>query len=324
MTRVTAGRDISVHFRGDWGESNLHRVCGWYSQQLGDRFGAGSRFAIWNGRGAADNVAAVASGDADIALVTPAQFAAMAYLGIGPYRGSAHRHLRALACLPHRDRLLFATTRRDISTLADLAVATPTPVLTAPHNNGVNHVGLAVDEIITRAGASVSELRRHGDGLVESDHSLEWFDMIAQHKADVIAMEAIMLPNWRQLANDTELTFLPLPADIGSELERTFGWRTATLKAGYFPSLTTDLTCLDFSDFLVITTSDLDDDVARAVAECTWETRDHLERQYRHLPPERSPLTYPLLLDALARTPIPLHPAAADYFDTISSLEAHR
>jgi uncharacterized protein len=313
VTTTLVDRDITVHFRGDWGQSNLHRVCGWYAQELGDRSGAGSRFAIWNGRGAGDNVRAVADGEVDIALVTPARFAAMAYHGVGPYT-ERHSDLRALACLPHRDRLLFATTRDDITSLADLATASPTPVLTAPHNNGVNHVGLAVDEILTRCGIPVAELRRDGDPLVESDHSGEWFQMIADGKADVVAMEAIMLPFWRELAGEHGIKFLPLPHEIATSVEEEFGWRAAQLPAGYFPGQSEAIPCLDFSDFLVVTTSALDDDLAYLVAECTWETRDHLEAQYRHLPPDRSPLSYPLERHAIADTPLPLHPGAARYF----------
>ena len=49
-------RSITLHFMGDWGQANLHRVCGWLAQEVGDRSGAHSRFAIWNGRGGVDAV----------------------------------------------------------------------------------------------------------------------------------------------------------------------------------------------------------------------------------------------------------------------------
>lgn len=123
-----------------------------------------------------------------------------------------------------------------------------------------------------------------------------------------------MLPFWRQLVTEHSVRFLPLPDEIGAAVELEFGWRPGQLPADYFPGQCEPIPCLDFSDFLVVTTTDLDDDLAHLVAQCTWETRDHLEAQYRHLPFDRSPLSYPLELNAIAHTPLPLHPGAARYF----------
>jgi hypothetical protein len=74
---------------------------------------------------------------------------------------------------------------------------------------------------------------------------------------------------------------------------------------------------LDFSDFLVLTRRDLPDDIAYAAAWVFGETRDVLERQYRHLPPERSPITYPLDPHLMGHTPLPLHPGAARYYEAL-------
>jgi uncharacterized protein len=67
----------------------------------------------------------------------------------------------------------------------------------------------------------------------------------------------------------------------------------------------------------MMTSSDLDDDVAYAVAWVLGETRHLLEGQYRHLPLERSPVTYPLDPPTMGRTPIPLHPGAARYYEAL-------
>jgi hypothetical protein len=44
------------------------------------------------------------------------------------------------------------------------------------------------------------------------------------------------------------------------------------------------------------------------------ERRAALERFYLHIPPERSPLTYPLVPAKIAATTIPLHPGAEHYY----------
>ena len=60
-------RSVTLQFMGDWGQANLHRVCGWLAQEMGDRSGPHSRFAIWNGRGGVDAVKAVGRGNVDVA-----------------------------------------------------------------------------------------------------------------------------------------------------------------------------------------------------------------------------------------------------------------
>ena len=65
-------RPVILAFRGDWGQANMHRICGWLAQEIGDRSPRGSEFSIWSGRGGSDQIAALRSGTADIAVVTPA------------------------------------------------------------------------------------------------------------------------------------------------------------------------------------------------------------------------------------------------------------
>ena len=71
---------------------------------------------------------------------------------------------------------------------------------------------------------------------------------------------------------------------------------------------------LDFSDFLILVRDDMPDDVAHLLTWCLVEQRAWIERQYRHLPPHRSPLSYPLVPERMGRTTVPLHPGAHRYF----------
>ena len=126
-----------------------------------------------------------------------------------------------------------------------------------------------------------------------------------------------MLPHWQQFGSDYH--FLEVEADVLSGLEAEFGWPPAQIPHGYFPDQAAFQT-LDFSDFLVLTRRDLPNDIAYAAAWVFGETRDVLERQYRHLPPERSPITYPLDPHLMGRTPLPLHPGAARYYVALGRL----
>src|SRR5580693_9382790 len=122
--RIT--RSLTLHLRGDWGMANLHRVCGWISQELTDRCGPYTRVAIWNSRGFCDAVRAVGRGEVDIALTTPAAFATAALDGRGVFAGEPFPELRALGVVPQRDRLVVGLRKTlGITSFAQLRAEKP-------------------------------------------------------------------------------------------------------------------------------------------------------------------------------------------------------
>ena len=306
-------RPVTLHMQADWGMVNLTRVCGWLGQELTDRSAPGTRIAIWNGRGFTDNVRAVGDRQVDLAVATPAAFVTAALDGRGEYAGDAYPDLRALGVVPQRDRLVVAV-RRDlgIGSFADLRARRPALRLTTSGYDGVNHVGTAMHEVLTRSGVDVVGW---GGRFLEHERPFECLDDVLEGRADAIVHEAVMLPGWQELAGG--MTFLDVERTVLDGLERDFGWPSAVVPAGYFPGAP-ELETLDFSDFLVVVRADLPEDVAYALAWILGETRQQLEGQYAHLPPERSPVTYPLDPHAMGVTPIPLHPGAARYYAALS------
>jgi hypothetical protein len=273
---------VTVRFRGDWGQANMHRICGWLAQEMGDRAPAGSRFAIWSGRGGSDQIEALAADEVDIAIVTPT--AAVAHLW------GDRDDLRCLGVIGQRDRLVVAVDAAlPARTVADLDAVT---VATSP-DDGVNLIGYLAHRVLGGAG-SLSYLYDE-----RPFPAIRWF---TEGKADVLVHEAIMMPGWQHIADHRPVRYLPLDLP---------GWPSATVEAGFLPGLTEDLRTLDFSDFAVLCRADLPDGIARLATWCMVKTRRALEVQYAHIPPERSPVTYPLVPADMARTPIPLHPAAA-------------
>jgi TRAP-type uncharacterized transport system substrate-binding protein len=308
------GRPLVLHLRGDWGTANLHRICGWVAQELADRAGPGTRIATWNSRGSADAVRAVGDGEVDIALTTPAAFATAALDGRGIYADGKFPQLRALGVLPQRDRLVVAVHRSlEITTFEELRARKPRLWLATSVHDGINHVGLAAHAILDRAGVDVAGW---GGCFLQDERPFESLGHVLTGQANAIIHEAVMLPHWQQFAPDYR--FLAVEDEVLAALESDYGWPAATVADGYFPSAGAFRT-LDFSDFLMMTSSALDDDVAYAVAWILGETRHLLEAQYLHLPPERSPVTYPLDPTAMGRTPIPLHPGAARYYEALPS-----
>ncbi|HLQ31743.1 MAG TPA: TAXI family TRAP transporter solute-binding subunit [Chloroflexota bacterium] len=316
-------RSITLQFKGDWGQANLHRVCGWLCQEIGDGAGPHSRIAIWNGRGGVDNVRAVGRGEVDVSLATPAAFVKMAVDGKGPYGGEAFPHLRALGTVAQTDRLVLAVSaEHGIRSFADLRERRPVLRIATSPDDGINHIGLAVHRIMELSGIPDHDLEAWRGRFVEDERPFPCLQAVADGAADAVFYEAIMTARWQQLANERQLTFVPIEDGVLDQLERDFGWPRAVLPAGYFRGLEEPLPTLDFSDFLVLARMDMPDDVAYLIAWCLVETRAKLEAQYRHIPPERSPVTYPLEPAKIAATAIPLHPGAASYYASAGLLTA--
>ncbi|HUY18589.1 MAG TPA: TAXI family TRAP transporter solute-binding subunit [Candidatus Binataceae bacterium] len=308
-------RSVTLHFMGDWGQANLHRVCGWLAQEVGERSGPYSRFATWNGRGGVDSVKAVGRGTVDLALTTPAAFARMALDGRGPYAAEPFPFIRALGTIPQRDRLVLAIdAAKNIRSFDDLRERRPALRIAISTNDGINNIGLAGHKLLELEGITRERLESWGGRFVEAERPDACLEFMKRGEADAVFQEAIMTPWWRDLTERVDLTFVPVERSVLDQVERDYGWPRAVLPAGYFRNLNEPLETLDFSDFLIIVRADMPDDIAELLAYCIAETSEALEVQYRHLAPERSPVTYPLVPTEMARTAIPLHPAAARYY----------
>ncbi|MFF1379660.1 TAXI family TRAP transporter solute-binding subunit [Streptomyces sp. NPDC058308] len=305
-------RSLTLHLRGDWGSANLHRVCGWIAQELADRCGPHTRIATWNSRGFSDAVRAVGRGEVHVALTTPTAFAAAALDGRGVYADEYYPDLRALGVVPQRDRLVVAVDKRhNITSFAELRAHKPALKLATSIHDGVNHVGLAAHEVLTRSGVDITGW---GGQLLEDERPFESLDHVKEGRADAIVHEAVMLPAWQEIGR--HMNFLEVERDVLDSLAADYGWPDAVVDEGYFPDRAA-FTTLDFSDFLVVTRADLPEDLAYAIAWVLGETRHIIEGQYRHLSPERSPITYPLDPHAMGRSPVPLHPGAARYYEAL-------
>src|SRR4029077_9265022 len=106
--------------------------------------------------------------------------------------------------------------------------------------------------------------------------------------------EAIMTPHWQRIAAKRPVRYLPWGEQVLAAFAAD-GWPSATVEAGSLPGQAEDLLTLDFSDFVLLCTPALPDDVAYLAAWCMVKTRGALEAQYAHLPKDHSPVTYPLV-----------------------------
>ncbi len=313
--RPKIDRSFTLHMMGDWGRANLHKALGWLTTELGELSGPHTRFAIWNGTGALDNIRAVGRGEMDLCMTTPAAFARMAYEGLGPCANERFPHLRAIGSVPQNDRMIFAIRSEfGICSFDDLRRKKPALRIVAGPDDGINFMGMGAHELMKASGVDRKTIETWGGSYIDFPDPMRCCDAFVTGKADAIIQEAVMTPWWTKLAEKIDVNFLPIEPAARDTLLKTLGWPSRTLPAGYLRGMDTEMEFLDFSDFLLIAREDLPEDVAHALAWCLIERWEGLEVQYRHIPSRSSPVTYPIDPRAACRTPIPLHRGAEAYF----------
>jgi TRAP-type uncharacterized transport system substrate-binding protein len=109
------------------------------------------------------------------------------------------------------------------------------------------------------------------------------------------------------------MRFIPFERQALDRMKQ-IGLRPAVLPQGKLKA-DRDIPCLDWSHWAVIVREDMSEDVAYRIASVMVEERAELEARYRHLPPERSPMTYPIdpykMWQGIGA---PLHPGAERYY----------
>ena len=309
---------MTLQMKGDWGQGNLHRICGWLAQELGDRAPEGTKTAIWTGRGGADAVAALRDREVDIAILVPAAFGPMARHGIGLFDGLPMPELRALGTMPQTDRLVLALAgEHGISTFKELRARQPALRIATGPDDGINPVGWAARAVLKAHGITANDIEQWGGQFVIAERPFQLLDYVIEGSADAILFEAVMEPLWHEATRLRDLVFLPMEDAALASLEAQYAWPPAVVQKGWFPGLEQDLPTAEFSDFIVLAREDLDADVAGLLAWAMVETRANLERFYRHIPAEQSPVTWPLVPTKIAQTSIPLHPGAAAQYERL-------
>ena len=308
-------RSLRLQFQGDWGRANLHRALGFLGYEFTGLAGPFTRYAIWNGRGGMDNIQAVGRGEVDVALAVPVPFMRMAMEGKGACAGETFPNLRMLGYVPQHDRMIVAVRKEfGINSWTDWRAKKPKLRITLGPNDNVSFIGIAGHMLLDAHGLPRAELEKHGSTFIEHDEPRSCTLAMLDGTADAIIQEAVMTSYWQELANKRDLVFLPIEAQARDMLKAEYGLPSATLRRDYMRGMDREMEFLDFSHFALITTTDLPEDVGYALAWARVERYETLEMQYRHIPPERSPVSYPIDPKAVCRTPIALHAGAERYY----------
>lgn len=312
----------TLHFQGDWGMANFHRICSWLAQQFCDRTGPRSQVAIWNLRdGGMEAVTNVFNGTVHLSIATPARLMTAALTGQNIFKAQGPMpSIRALGVLPQNDRMVLAISLKyNIHSFEELRRKKPAITIATSHNDGTNFIGHTAYELMKAHGIDEEELQSWGGKYLTATRPEQAMALVMDGKADALLQEAIMTPWWESVIE--KKGFIPLPAErealtLFDKMNPGTSQRDADpLPAGFWSSLKQPLPCLDFSDFVLLVRDDLPEEVAYLLTWCLVETRASLESQYHHLRPEKSPLTYPLKPERMAQTSVPLHPGARRYYE---------
>ena len=124
-----------------------------------------------------------------------------------------------------------------------------------------------------------------------------------------------MAPPWITLTDTRTMRFLPIRGDILEHLASDYFFESAVIPRGKFRGVFEDVPTLDWADFVILVSAEMEEGLASTLAEVFVETWDVLEASYRHLAPERSPVSYPLNPYTTWRgVQVPLHPGAEGYY----------
>lgn len=316
-------RSLILDLVGDWGQATFHRILSWLSQQFCDRAGPKSRTRIWSiYGGGAQALAEVHDGQADLCIATPAKLMSAALKGEGIFaQWGPMPHLRALAALPQLDRLVLAVNPelgvRSFEALRQKKV----PIrLTASDDDGNSFIGYVTWRLLEAHGLSASTIEQWGGKVLGFKRPHDCLAAAVDGSADAIIQEAVMLPDWNELIDRRGWVPIPVERTVLENLSSLAGFESATITNTHWTTLKEPVQAVDFANFLVIVRDDMPDDVARLLTWCLIHTREGFEQQFKHIPPERCSLTYPMQPKAMAQTSIALHPAARDVYQQVGAL----
>jgi TRAP-type uncharacterized transport system substrate-binding protein len=269
----------------------------------------------------------VEDGEVDLAIATPVDLIAQATQQHSPNTPAARLYLRplpnlrALAVLPQNDSMVLAIHPKfGISSFEELRQKKPALRIATSRNDGTSFIGHVATQYMEAHGIFEATLQSWG-GSYKLDYRPEQSLFAAQAgEVDAVLQEAIMTPWWRDVIEKNGFVPLAVEKDALETLKETVGLGSNFLPAGYWSSLEEDLPTLAFQDFVVLVHNNMPEDVAHLLTWCLVERRLTFERPYHHMPPHRSPLTYPLEPTRMAASPIPLHDGAKRFYATANYL----
>ena len=256
-----------------------------------------------------DGVAEVAAGTSQFAILNPATAIQRAWEQV---TGGAGPQVAAIATIPSHDQLgLAAASTTGLASLDEIADRKPALRVSLRGARPNHSVHLVVEDVFRAAGFGLGDLRKWGGEILYHEghvHGETRSRAMGEAEVDLVVDEGIY--NWVELAVEAGFDFLSLEDQTLDRLE-TQGYRRSTLARRRFPSLPREVATLDFSGFLIYTHQSTSDDLVTAFCGALLASASRIPWQGGDaLPIPR------MVTDSVdAPLPIPLHPAAATFWE---------
>lgn len=261
-------------------------------------------------------------GEAEVAMTTPPANAYMARHALGRYFES--HDISAIARLPHEDWVGFVV-RADtgIKSLEEIREVQPELHLvrrpreyTDPPKKSIT--GFIVDEVMKQYGLSDSRIEQWGGSITYNGRHLG--PEIADREFNALFDEAMMTPQWRELAESTDLRFLPVGEDVIELLTDMYGLQRGEIPKGFLPGIESSVPTISMSGWLLTIRDDLDDQVAYRITEALDNKAETISSFFEGMDTDRGytkpPLTSPIDMNEVWKgTQIPLHDGAEQYYE---------
>lgn len=195
------------------------------------------------------SVAAVTSGEADIAICNPGGVLGMALRGRGPYKNPIP--LRSIMALPQFDQLGFAVSgETGLKTLGDLK-RTRYPLRVSLRGQPDHSVHLICNQVLSAYGMSLDDIKSWGGKLVYTEgmpYRPDRLGAVARGELDAVWDEA--LPLFAKQALELGMRFLAVDEPQLKALEADGLMRAAITDAEY-PGIGETVWTVDFSGWPV-------------------------------------------------------------------------
>jgi TRAP-type uncharacterized transport system substrate-binding protein len=254
----------------------------------------------------------VAEGRYHLAITTPAWYVAMARAGNGPFETPLP--LRAIAVLPHDDRLALAVRRETgITSLAEI-VERELPLKISTPARELNHpAGWVVDAVMEQYGFSREHVERWGGELLRDRPRFQNSpdSVPIDPRFDAIFDEAIMTLRWRRISESYDLRFLPIDEQVREHFAG-MGMPRGTLERGRMRGLDADVATIDFSGWALCCREDMPDELGYLVARALDEQHEEISARFADA---TAGMTSPIDMHRVGRdAPVPLNAGAEQYY----------
>ncbi len=298
--------------------SNLSYITRFIAEGMLEHLGQSTGYIAYGTRGNSTsvNITALGNQQVDFAVTTPPVMASLALSGKA-YFDRPYANLRAIAVFPQNDWVTcLADAEMGIGRFEDIRDRKLAVRIATNRIGRENGVSFLVEQLFRAHGISPVDIEQWGGSFVEVTGAGGAAAKVLNGEADIGCHEY-----WKaffRLTDRKAVTFLPVSEHAMAWLNREFGYRRNFVpKDTYGPGIPeTDIAAVDYSDWLVLSSTHVPDHIAYLAAKVAVEEKERgYEQIYWGLTDRQRSADIPVDPRLMWRNVgVELHPGAARYY----------